>query len=301
VALLGLLLLASATRAGDSAAVERIPQDFSLRAGLQTVSLTLKRRTDNSSYVPNRPLRVSVGFVYGELGIGGSVSLPYAADTSRPATSILDFQLHRYTQRWIASLYFQRYRGFARKGEGQGPAEDPSLVALQTGAMLQRVVVGDGLSYRAAFRHDYRQLRSGFELLAGAAAYLSDASSDSLPVAGTKREISTFQFGPCAGLAWSLVPFDDWLFHASGAGGLYLAKGGIDEDPFAHGVSLKPSWLLRFSASRDIGNWSVGLSFLESSVLLRGPEKGFAVETKRADLYVVRRFGSGGVRAAAAP
>lgn len=275
------------SRAADSLWVAARPGELALRSALRSDALALSCG-DGQELSPNTPPRIGLDVSWKGLSLGGSLSVPGSTEPGHAVTTGFDLQLHEYARSLVADLFLQGYRGFYREG-GDASTDLPDLEVYHAGLSLQYVANGERFSYRAAFDHSERQLRSAGSLLLGGGVHWTRIASDTFRIADSSTRVTDWQAGLDAGYAYNWVFSPGWLLHGSGSMGLHLGNrhlsGFLDR-----GLALDPAFLARLSASRSGRDWSFGTAFIANMLTLGDGQDAIGEQSARFELYLVRHF-----------
>jgi hypothetical protein len=261
------------------------------------------------SYHPNTNYVMGVGLTYKPLTINIGYGFGFLnTDKAKGKTRSIDVKSHIYSNKWIADLYAQYYKGFfAFPKEINLPAADnyylrPDLKVLMFGASAYRVLNHRRFSYRPAFLQDTWQKKSAGSMMIGLAAFYTSFNGDSAfaPTAqhhrNVKRDISSaeiIQLGPGVGYAYHLVLPWNLFIMTSVNGNLnlnFVREGGGSAT--SNQLSVNPALLYRAAAGYTNGNWNVNLSVFNQQLPAKGASSGnkYITNTGNFRLNIAKRL-----------
>jgi len=144
------------------------------------------------NYIPNSDIKNGLAFFHKWYGIGLAIDNPFAGkDVERKGeTSMLDLRINAYGRALAAELSLQDYQGFFLKNMQQQPImwnpesayyQRPDMHVFSTSAILYYIFNNKKHSFRAAYIHNERQLKSsGSMILMPSFVFLKLQSDSSL-------------------------------------------------------------------------------------------------------------------------
>ena len=227
------------------------------------LDISLKNQEQNLIYKPNNPLEFGLGFSWKNtfLSFAYGYGFDFMRDKKRGKTESLDLQYHHYSRKYIFDLFMQRYNGFYMEEEGSRDYKlTPDLNLRQYGLHGQYVFNHNRFSYKAAFMHNEKQLRSAGSFLLGGGIYYSQIRSDSSFV---YDHLNHFQLGVSLGYVHTWVFNNYWFLSGAVTSGINV---GTEKFGKLKNLQLKvsPTIFPRLSIGYDHDSWSLGLTYLSN-------------------------------------
>lgn len=273
LSIIGSIISIAAYAQIDSSYIKVDEQQFAVKAytaqNLFFINKTIGE--DEVTYMANNPMAIGFGCAINNTIL--SFSYGYGFDFMRKKsygeTKSLDFQYHYYGRKFVADIFFQRYKGFYKDVDD---AKDNEIVTLYPdmsvnmyGAFAQYIVNNKRFSYKAAFSQNERQKISAGSFLFGVGVYLTNISSDSSFVYRDKNHLRNFQFGINAGYAHTWVLNPKWNINASLSLGVNVGSEKINTFG-KQKLEVYPMVFPRLSTGYNLDSWSLGFSFLSNVI-----------------------------------
>lgn len=225
--------------------------------------ISLDNNKTNTTYMPNNPAKLGVGFSWKNSVLNLAYGFDFMRDKKLGKTRSLDLQFHRYAKSYVADFFMQRYKGFYREGQ-KGGAEyimSPDLELQQYGIHGQYVFNHKRFSYKAAYVHNEKQLRSAGSFLLGGGIYYTNIRSDSSFI---YSNFSNFQFGVSLGYTYTWVIGKKWFINGTLTTGInfgneHFSKIGKQK------LEVYPTVFPRMSVGYDHDTWSLGFTYLSNN------------------------------------
>lgn len=267
--LLVLLLPCVCQAQTDSSYIGFYDQKIALRTFVSRnfLILTQETKNDDMSFVPNNPSNIGLGIAINNtvISFGYGYGFDFLRDKKKGKTKSFDFQLHNYGRKYVLDLFIQEYKGFYQeKNSGKKNEEiilHPDLKIRSYGLHGQYVFNNKKFSYKAAFGHGEKQLKSAGSFLLGGGIYLTKISSDSSFFYKDKYVFRNFQFGVSGGYAHTWALGRHWFINGSITAGINFGSekfSRLGKDR----LEVNPTVLPRISAGYNRKNWSLGFSAL---------------------------------------
>jgi hypothetical protein len=251
----------------DTSYIGNYTQKLSINGFIYYDIMRLTNAITELDYIPNNPSGIGAGFSYKNFlfDINYGHKLSSMTDEKYGKTQSFDFQLHKYSNKYVGDFYIQRYRGFHLEEDSLTIDESlfPDLEIFQMGIVGQYIFNGHKFSYQAAFNQNEKQLKSSGSFLLGGGIYYFNIESDSSFIFNDKKTISSFQWGINGGYAYNWVIKKHWLVSGSFTFGLNLGNQYI-KSFFGKGFNLEPSFLPRLSIGYNCEKWSFGMKYVGS-------------------------------------
>lgn len=241
------------------------------------------------SFISNNPPSLGAGIAIMNtlLNFSYGYGMRFMSDKSKGKTKSFDFQLHHYGRKFMADLFIQRYKGFYL----DEPRFElcPDLAVRHYGIHGSYIFNHPKFSYRAVYAHSERQLRSSGTFLAGAGAHITEISSDSSLVIGTRNRFRFFQAGVSGGYAHNWIIRSNWFIDLSCTAGVNIGegiKGSGDKK-----IGVFPMLMARAAAGYSGRTWSAGFGFvMHVTVPALDNRASMALNSGGLRLSFVKRF-----------
>lgn len=227
------------------------------------LDISLSDQEQNLIYKPNNPLEFGLGFSYKNtfLSFAYGYGFDFMRDKKRGKTESLDLQYHHYSRKYMFDLFMQRYSGFyMEEKDSRDYMLTPDLKLRQYGLHGQYVFNHNRFSYKAAFMHNEKQLRSAGSFLLGGGIYYSQIRSDSSFV---YNHLNHFQLGVSIGYVHTWVFNKHWFVSGAITSGINV---GTEKFGRLKSLQLKvsPTVFPRLSIGYDHDSWSLGFIYLSN-------------------------------------
>ncbi len=276
-----------------------LPKDrMVVRTSLYRSSLILKLSQANNDgeegrksivYSSNNKLNFGVGLSHPKIpfDIFVGYGLANSSKERRTETKRIDFLVHKYAQKYVVDLFFQRYKGFYIDNSELTLQESncPNLFVLKVGGMGQYVFNHRKFSYRAAYNQNAKQLKSAGSVLLGASTYYLNFQNDKA------LEIQSYQLGLSLGHTYNWVLSPRWLFNYSASFGVNAEKNYVKDFLPDKQVKISPNLTIRLSIFYNAPNWSFGFWGF-SSIVGFNYDKNMkrSLRTSQVNLTFLKRF-----------
>jgi len=280
----------------DSSYIGSFHQEFSVRTYVyqKFTSLSQEFNNDNEvTYAPNNPVGIGLGVQYKNFSLAGGMTFDAFRDKKRGKTKSLDFQYHYYGRKFIADIFFQRYKGFY-VAENEDTAKEiiylhPHISLTQYGVYGQYVFNHKKFSYRAAFNQQEKQLKSAGSFQLGGGMYYNRVIGDNTLIVNEHNRISGYQLSISGGYAYTFVIKKNFFASLSVSVGVNLGTEKIKD--FFKSVEVTPSVYPRVSMGYNADSWSIGINAVVNRVGVSDKEDmRLFVDTGRMNMVFVKRF-----------
>lgn len=282
----------------DSTYISSYGDVFSVRAYfakdvLNVIMDSDDRPEESGSYVPNNPPKLGLGFSINNTIISLSYgrSFNFMKDKTRSKTKSFDFQLHNYSRKLVFDLYLQRYKGFDWEDDkGKNIRNCPDLKVSQYGASLQYIFNNRKFSYKAAFVHNERQLKSAGTFLAGISLYKSKIESDSSFTYTDKHLFDNIQLGLSGGYAYTWIMGRHWYATGAITAGVGLGYEKLDNIGKAK-LEVSPTVTSRVAVGYNHDSWAFGAYYVGNVVfpsMLN--DRSIGIHSGQVQLFAIKRF-----------
>ncbi|MDN3668630.1 DUF4421 domain-containing protein [Echinicola jeungdonensis] len=268
-----------------------------------------KKNGPNWNYMPNTSRTMGVGATYNNISLNLATGFGFLnPEKGKGDSDYFDLQTHSYQKDYIIDLFLQFYSGYHLIPEGrQAPPGDnyyyrPDIKVTKIGASVKQVFNGDKFSYRAAFLQNEWQKKSAGTLLLGLEAYGGKISGDTtlIPPGALSdmerriRQVSFFELGPNAGLAYTLVIWKRIFLMASASGNLGFGFTQIRGDSKEIKWGINANYFLRGSIGYNSEKWSINANYVYDRVrLLSQQQLSPSIATGNYRLNFIYRFEAG--------
>lgn len=224
--------------------------------------ISVEDNNQDVMYMPNNPAELGLGFSWKNsvLSFAYGYGFDFMRDKKLGKTKSLDFQFHHYSRMYVVDFFMQRYKGFYMEDQ-QNDTEHvlaPDLDLRQYGVHGQYVFNHGKFSYKAAYVHNEKQLRSAGSFLLGGGIYYTRIRSDSSFI---YNKFNNFQFGVSLGYTYTWVLGSKWFINGALTTGVNFgcesfSKIGKEK------LEVYPTVFPRISVGYDRDNWSLGFTYL---------------------------------------
>lgn len=232
------------------------------------INMSVETPEQDVIYMPNNPVELGLGFSWKNsmLSFAYGYGFDFMRSKKRGKTESLDLQFHHYNRKFAFDFFLQQYNGFYMEEESQNDYFElcPDLRMKQYGITGQYVFNNRRFSYRAAFAHNEKQLRSAGSILLGVGAYFSDIRSDSSFMYNDKNSLRNFQLGVSAGYTYTWVINRHWFVNGSVTTGIHFGNNKIGL--IGEKTEVYPTVFPRVSIGYDHDNWSFGFVYLNNMI-----------------------------------
>ena len=274
----------------DSTYIAPFEQEFSAGVYSYYPFTMLTHTTDDNNsttYMPNSPVGLGLSVSYKNFSLSGGMGFNFLRDPKFGKTNVLDWQYHYYGQKFILDIFFQNYKGFYSYAEDKTIVLHPDIQLAQYGLFGQYIFNNKKFSYRAAFNHSERQLKSAGSIQLGGGFYYNHISSTTSLTINEQNQLNNYQLCLSGGYVYTFVIEKD--FHATV--GMSVGMNVGTESLKIKRVNISPNIFPRISAGYNADNWSVGLSFVMNRTYISNNEKlNMLFDTGYAELSFIKRF-----------
>jgi len=228
------------------------------------LNITVEDKNQDLMYMPNNPVELGLGFSWKNsvFSFAYGYGFDFMRDKKLGKTKSFDLQFHHYNRRFVLDFFLQRYKGFYMEDEKNEIKNvlAPDLELRQYGIYGQYIFNHKKLSYKAAYIHNEKQLRSAGSLLAGGGIYFSRIRSDSSFV---YKELDNFQFGASIGYTYTWVINKRWFMNGTITTGINFGCENFSKLG-KQKLEVSPTVFPRISIGYDHDSWSLGLTYLSN-------------------------------------
>ncbi|WP_280744847.1 MULTISPECIES: DUF4421 family protein [unclassified Parabacteroides] len=222
--------------------------------------------TEELSYMPNNPMKLGLGISWKNtiLSVAGGYGFDFMRDKKKGKTESLDLQYHHYDRKFLFDFYAQHYKGFYMQNENKPGSEIelcPDLLFQQLGLSAYYILNNKRFSYKAAYVHNEKQVRSAGSILLGGGIYWTRIKSDGSFFFDESNNLSNFQFGIDAGYAYNWVINKSWFINGSITGGIHFGSEKISTFG-KEKLRVYPSAFPRLSVVYDQQKWALAFAFV---------------------------------------
>jgi len=166
---------------------ESFGNKFTLRLSAYISHLQFTQLYGNTEerYMPNTPLEIGFGFLYGNIGIELRQQTSFFYDSGYSKTQVQEGQFHYYAKNALFEIQIKDYKGFRTDSN-----QETDMRLQSMGIFGQYIWNSEEFSWRAAFGLYEKQLRSAGSFLLGGSAFYMTAESH-FPESHKKRYILT--------------------------------------------------------------------------------------------------------------
>lgn len=227
------------------------------------VTVSVEDKNQNITYMPNNPAEFGLGFSWKNsvLSFAYGYGFDFMRDKKLGKTKSFDLQFHHYSRKYVVDFFMQRYKGFYMEDQKDKEAEHvlaPNLELRQYGVHGLYVFNHDRFSYKAAYVHNEKQLRSAGSFLLGGGVHYTRIRSDSSFV---YNKFNNIQFGVSLGYTYTWVIGSKWFINAAFTTGINFGCESFSKIG-KQKLEVYPTVFPRMSVGYDRDNWSLGLTYL---------------------------------------
>lgn len=275
----------------DSSYIQPYDHELSIKPHVyyKYTSITHEIDDDNElTYMPNSPVSLGLGVTYKNYSLSGGYGFGFMRDKERGNTKSLDFQYHYYGRKFIADIFFQRYKGFYTEEKDEVYEIYPDIKVVQYGVHGQYVFNNKKFSYRAAFNQSEKQLKSAGSWQLGGGIYYNEIRSDSTLYLNEYKSLRNYQFSISGGYVYNWVINKNFFL----SGGVSVgANLGIENTSDFKKVIISPSVFPRISAGYNADDWSIGLSaVINRMYVTRTSSLKMIFDTGTLQMSFIKRF-----------
>lgn len=228
------------------------------------LNISVEDKNQDVIYMPNNPVELGLGFSWKNsvFSFAYSYGFDFMRDKKLGKTKSFDLQFHHYNKRFVLDFFLQRYKGFYMEDEKNDMEYTlaPDLDLRQYGIHGQYVFNHKKFSYKAAYVHNEKQLRSAGSFLLGGGIYFSRIRSDSSFV---YQKFNNFQFGVSLGYTYTWVINQHWFMNGAITTGINFGFENFSKLG-KQKLEVYPTVFPRISVGYDHSSWSLGLSYLSN-------------------------------------
>lgn len=228
------------------------------------LNITVEDKNQDVVYNPNNPVELGLGFSWKNsvLSFAYGYGFDFMRDKKLGKTKSFDLQFHHYNRRFVLDFFLQRYKGFYMEDEKNENEYllAPDLDLRQYGIHGQYIFNHKKFSYKAAYVHNEKQLRSAGSFLLGGGIYFSRIRSDSSFV---YKKFDNFQFGVSAGYTYTWVINKHWFMNGAITAGINFGSESFSKFG-KQKLEIYPTVFPRISVGYDHDTWSLGLAYLSN-------------------------------------
>ncbi|NDV60677.1 DUF4421 domain-containing protein [Bacteroides sp. 519] len=283
----------------DSTYIGRFRQDFSVRTYFYQKFTSLSHIIEDEKeidYHPNNPVGIGLGVQYKNYSLSGGMTFDAFRNKKKGKTQSLDFQYHYYGRKFIADIFFQRYKGFyveeqAEDGKKETIILHPDISLIQYGVNGQYVFNHKKFSYRAAFNQQEKQLKSTGSFQLGGGFYYNRISGDGTLVINDHNQVSGYQLSISGGYVHTFVIKKNYFVSLAFSAGVSLGTERLED--FFKSIDVIPNMYPRISLGYNGDSWSVAINAVVNRIgVSYNKDVALFVDTGRANLVIVKRFDS---------
>ncbi|MFV0332221.1 MAG: DUF4421 domain-containing protein [Dysgonomonas sp.] len=275
----------------DSSYIQPYDHELSIKPHVyyKYTSITHEIDDDNElTYMPNSPVSLGLGITYKNYSLSGGYGFGFMRDKDRGNTKSLDFQYHYYGRKFIADIFFQRYKGFYTEEKDDVFEIYPDIKVVQYGVHGQYVFNNKKFSYRAAFNQSEKQLKSAGSWQLGGGIYYNEIQSDSTFYLNEYKKLRNYQFSVSGGYVYNWVINKNFFLSGGVSVGMNL---GIENPSDFKKVIISPSVFPRISAGYNADDWSIGLSaVINRMYVTRTNSLKMIFDTGTLQMSFIKRF-----------
>lgn len=294
----------------DTNYIVSFPQFITTRAYLSRKYTNMILEDTETGLTLNYEPNTALTFGIGATANGFTLNLAYGfnflnEDEEKGETRYLDLQSHIYTRRYVIDFFFQLYNGqYLDNTQFLNPESAvpyylrPDIRMRVFGLSFQEVLNEKKFSYAASLvQNEYQKKSAGSFLIGGEVTFLyANADSNFIPhfIEDTLfqefqgiNHLSTFQFGPSAGYAYSLVIRKHFFIMLSINTSLLIASTSYElenGDNFSE-WQFNPNFSTRAAMGYNSRTWYLGAQWVQNNTVV-----------KSLDETVLGTFGIGNVR-----
>lgn len=266
------------------------PRTFIARDFIYMVQET--KGAEDKTYMPNNPVKLGLGLSINNsvVNIGYGYGFDFLRDRSLGKTKSFDFQYHYYGRKFVADLFVQEYEGFYLDDNSKNPTVYSDMTMRMYGLHGLYILNNKKYSYRAAFNHTEKQLKSAGSFLLGVGAYTTKISGDSSFLYKDKTIFRSFQIGISGGYAYTWVLGRRWFINGSTTVGINFgaekfSRFGKDK------LDVSPSVFPRISVGYNKQTWALGFSYV-NNILFNSvsSDNSISVHSGSFQFTFVKRF-----------
>lgn len=250
----------------DSTYIQPYEHELSVKPHVYYKYTSLTHEIDDNNeitYMPNSPVSLGLGITYKNYSISGGYGFGFMRDKDRGKTAIFDFQYHYYGRKFIADVFFQRYKGFYTEQNDEVFTLYPDISIIQYGVFGQYVFNNKKFSYKAAFNQSEKQLKSAGSWQLGGGIYYNQVRSDSTLQLNQYKRLRNYQLSVSGGYVYNWIISKN--FYLSGGVSVGLNIGSENLSSFKK-VEISPSVFPRISMGYNSEDWSIGLSVVVNQI-----------------------------------
>lgn len=247
----------------DSSYIKPFEYRLAVRSYLGRDYLTM---TQNSSYtssqrfMPNSPLKIGFGITLNNTILDFGYGVSVWKEKEKGETKSFDFQIHKYSRKFVFDLFIQKYQGFYND-ESKNIEIYPDLRIQNYGLSALYILNNKRYSYKAAFNQSEKQLKSAGSILLGAGIYQTKIKSDSSFLYQEQNNVCNLQLGINAGYAYTWIIGNYWDISASSTLGVGILFP-ITSKNQNKTIKVVPIISPRITAGYNRDDWSMGFSFI---------------------------------------
>lgn len=267
----------------------------------------------NLDYQPNTTLNFGIGAT----AKGFTLNLAYGfdvlnEDVGKGTTKYLDLQSHVYTRKYVIDFFGQFYNGlYLNNTKDLNPESEvpfylrPDIRLRLFGVSFQEVMNARKFSYAAPFvQNEYQKKSAGSFLIGGETSFIyATADSSFIPSFLNDSlfqefngimQLTSFQFGPSAGYAYSIIVRKHLFITASVNLSLLIASTAyeLDEDESFQEWQFNPNFSSRIAIGYNSPKWYLGAQLVQNTTRVKSVEEtitgAFGVGNVR--INYVKRF-----------
>lgn len=250
----------------DSTYIQPYEHELSVKPHVYYKYTSLTHEIDDNNeitYMPNSHVSLGLGITYKNYSISGGYGFGFMRDKDRGKTAIFDFQYHYYGRKFIADVFFQRYKGFYTEQNDEVFTLYPDISIIQYGVFGQYVFNNKKFSYKAAFNQSEKQLKSAGSWQLGGGIYYNQVRSDSTLQLNQYKRLRNYQLSVSGGYVYNWIISKN--FYLSGGVSVGFNIGTENLSSFKK-VEISPSVFPRISTGYNAEDWSIGFSVVVNQI-----------------------------------
>ena len=270
------------------------PFDRVVSAGISTYyqPIILSHKTEgesSSTYIPNTPVGIGLSFTYKNISLAGGIEPPFFRNPDYGKTTFFALQAHYYGRKFLLDLFFSKFRGFYFN-KGETVFLYPDIRLIQYGISGQYIFNHRNFSYKAAFNHSERQLKSAGSFQLGGGIYYNQVSADTSLVLNEQNALNNYQIGVTGGYVYTFVIKSDFFATVGVSVGINAGTEKLGKKE----ITLSPNAYPRIAVGYHANTWSIGLSCAINRTYIPNHETSstLVLDTIYAQMLFTKRFGT---------